>query len=249
MQKDDHLQIRKLSQTSDFSVSGAAFLWNKSSFSLTVSRLTRESGFVVQLILIVRLIVTVLGDGCALVLGKRGKLYWFWSNLIFVSSRRFTLCLGTFLMALTASAERCQRLFGRLDEGGGAWWGGDGKDEEGRQLKAKGGGYLCSSAPAGDNCFSLGINSVCLQTISPSFTWKITCVSPINTHQRYNGWISIMGKARLECEHTANVNMFSSLIQLEPINGPSCLQTSAKWKTIPNIIPPTLLFTIVVECS
>lgn len=130
----------------------------------------------------------MLVDGCALVLSKRGKLYWFWSSLIFVSRRHFTLCLGTFLMALTDSAECCQRLFGRLDKAGGAnrvcreeEEKEEEEEEQRAELKGSGGGNLFISVQSGDNYLGLGINSVCLQTISLSFTCNITCVSLINT--------------------------------------------------------------------
>lgn len=96
-------------------------------------------------------------------------------------------------MALTDSAECCQRLFGRLDKAGGA----NGlcreeeknkeeeeeekKEEQRAELNGRGGGNLFISVQSGDNYLGLGINSVCLQTISLSFTCNITCVSLINT--------------------------------------------------------------------
>lgn len=69
---------------------------------------------------------------------------------------------------LTAPAERCRRLFDRPDEGERRWRKGGGEGR-GRELLG------------GDNRLSLGIDSLCLQTISQPFTCNITCVSPINT--------------------------------------------------------------------
>lgn len=53
------------------------------------------------------------------------------------------LCLGTFLMALTDSAECCRRLFGRPDKAAGANWmcrAEDKKEEEenGQRAELKG---------------------------------------------------------------------------------------------------------------
>lgn len=55
------------------------------------------------------------------------------------------------------------------------------KEEKEEWSEAKEGRWRVGSVQVGDNRFSLGINSLCLQTISQSFTCNITCVSPINT--------------------------------------------------------------------
>lgn len=57
----------------------------------------------------------------------------------------------------------------------------DKKEEKEEWSEAKKGRWRVTSVQVGDNRFIFGINSLCLQTISQSFTCNITCVSPINT--------------------------------------------------------------------